>query len=214
MAYADPEDRRRYHRAYMAELRKWRTAHGLCRSCGGEDAYTMAGRCYCAACAEMHNASDRARRRADPGKSARERQRLQEARRLRREQGLCTTCGRERVDKRYLTCAKCRARDRRKHERKRREQGILPKSMYAELGLCANCGKRPPIPGETAWHGEPIKLCRACYDATMQAAARGRESYRAQNGETWGQRQYEIHRRLKSARESENMERFLHRPIL
>lgn len=47
MSYKNIEDKRAYHRQYMAERRAFFREHHLCTECGQEDAYTLAGRPRC-----------------------------------------------------------------------------------------------------------------------------------------------------------------------
>ena len=74
------------------EFRALRKKAGVCRDCGREDAYTMAGRTYCAECAEK----DRHRKemaRKDPEK--RERMLTQNRKKVARHKaaGICPCCG-------------------------------------------------------------------------------------------------------------------------
>lgn len=59
MAYANIEDRRRYNREYMKDMRHWRKDHHYCVDCGEQDAYTLNGRSRCYDCTEKKNAKER-----------------------------------------------------------------------------------------------------------------------------------------------------------
>lgn len=57
MSYKTPEDRRRAVKARQDRLR----AQHRCIYCGATDERTLAGKCYCTACAERIQANEKAR---------------------------------------------------------------------------------------------------------------------------------------------------------
>lgn len=190
MACKDEEAKKKYHREYMRERRAMNRGLGLCVECGCEDAYTMVGRSRCAECAEKHNGYGRERRK--------EYERMKALREERREKRLCTECGRSLPAKAYpyVMCEVCRARSRLRLERKRRELGIAPKTIWAENGLCVRCGGRLAA-SVTKWGGEAVRLCERCYADTVKASAAGRASYFEKSGTTWGNYEYEYERQIR-----------------
>lgn len=52
MGYKNIEDRRKYHKEYMRDYRKWLKEHHFCVSCKKQDAYTLNGRIQCFECNE------------------------------------------------------------------------------------------------------------------------------------------------------------------
>lgn len=197
MAYKDIEDKRAYHREYMRETRKWLKNRGYCMDCGKRDAFTLGGKCRCAECSERHSAYKRDRT-AENEKHRMERER-------RRSNRLCTRCGNPLPTAHYpyVMCERCRASERQRQERQRREAGIVPKQLWRELGLCVRCGK-PRLDGLTVWGGEEIKLCQRCYADTVNAAKDGRDSFSRSHGTTWGNYQYEFERLIRHGQKREN----------
>lgn len=174
MAHKNIEDRRAYDAKYARENRAWLRNRHRCTMCGQQDAYTMAGRIFCAVCNEKHNAYQRKYREEHPEKVEAKAAQQREMRTYRLEHHLCTACGDKLPEKyRYRTCEKCRAIKRGKKESYRREEGIPPKDMYRELGLCVRCGK-PRLDGQVTWSGRDAQLCERCYNNTIQSAAKGR----------------------------------------
>lgn len=58
MGYKHAEDRRKYHREYMAERRSWFISHRMCSECGKQDAYTLNGRRRCFECSEKRRKTE------------------------------------------------------------------------------------------------------------------------------------------------------------
>ena len=191
MSYKYIEDRQAYHRAYMAQRRAWLREHHFCTECKTQDAYTLAGRARCANCcarSQGYRPSDAEREQAKA--------RAKALRTARRDAGLCTNCGRGLFPDGHVSCPTCRARWRRKSERKRREQGIVPRSEWTELGLCWSCGKAA-AEGETKWGGTKLKMCPDCYARLCEASKKGRQTYYEAHGETWGQHSYDWMQKLR-----------------
>ena len=198
MAYANIEDKRAYHREYMRETRKWRMERGCCAECGAQDAFTLVGKYRCAECDEKHNGYKRDR--------AADNEKLKRRREYRRENRLCTQCGKALSAKyQYLMCDSCRARDREKQEARRREKGILSRFLYRELGLCMKCGA-PRMDGLKAWGGDEIQLCERCYDNVLKAGKAGRDRALEKHGSTWGNYQDEYERLIRHGKKRENQQ--------
>ena len=201
MAHKLIEERRAYQREYMRDTRKWRKENHYCGVCQKRDAYTLAGRRTCAECAEKRRKSYEKHRALNPDAVDRKNEAARGRRISRRERHLCTECGKPLADGyTFLTCESCRAKNRAKDKRLRREHGRLSKEAYRELGLCVRCGA-PRMEGFTAWGGEEIKLCADCYAKTVAAAAIGRAAYEKKNGTTWGNFQYEYEMQIRHGSE-------------
>lgn len=164
--------------------------HGLerCTECGAKDAYTMNGRWLCSECAEKFNDYNRAYYERNADGIAERRKAL---RSYRREHHLCTTCGKALAEAYpYNICEVCRAADRRKRGRLRREKGIIPRSQWRELGLCMRCGA-PRMQGWLAWEHKEIELCEKCYQDSVDGLKKGRAIYAEERGTTYGNFEYE-----------------------
>lgn len=206
MGYKDKETARACRRRIMRERREWRREHHLCENCKTVDAYTLLGRRYCAECTGKRNAYERERRRRKPDEMRLRAEAERAKRAMRRERRLCTKCGSSLPNTGiypYVMCERCRAADRARQERRRREAGIVPKQEWRELGLCVRCGN-PRTDGLTAWGGEPILLCADCYADTVRAVRAGRDAYYHSSGTTWGNYQYEYERRIRHGQERSN----------
>lgn len=145
-------------REYSRECRALNKKYKLCGICGKTDAFTMVGRYYCADCNERRNESYRRRYVAvDTAEHAKQRKKQHDDRLA---AGLCTICGGERLDKKYVTCERCRARKRRNYEKHKAENGIFPR----EAGICNMCNRAPELPGH--------RLCATCYPKAVKVAIR------------------------------------------
>ena len=99
---------------------KWTKNH-ICRDCKQTDAYTLAGRTYCADCAEKM-----ANRKKEKRSESREEYnaKMAEYRKKLIEEKRCSRCGKKLSDgwKRKL-CIECLTYSRRKAQERRREKG-------------------------------------------------------------------------------------------
>ncbi len=148
----DPKAKSEYDRESYAF---WKSQH-RCKSCHGQDAYTLAGRTLCAECAEKNKVQKAAYR-------ERNRDRLSDTNtdwyyRMKAEHR-CVKCASPVEDpKRYVTCAACRAKQRRKHAEKRIAEGAnYPRG---DNGLCWLCNKRPALVD----HGQ----CAECRELSLR----------------------------------------------
>ena len=132
------EKREWYHRLREADC---------CVDCGRKDKRTVAGRAHCLYCetrrlkwqhehwdSEHKSKLDKARRAAWAAA------------------GLCSNCGHEKEEPDKKLCCSCRLKERLKRERRKCEQGILPRGKN---GLCYQCNRNKPMEGR--------KLCAECY---------------------------------------------------
>lgn len=124
----------------------------LCTECKSQDAYTLAGHWLCAECSEKKAERMRAKRRdSDYGHIIWERRKAQQWER--REQGLCYKCGRERTDKRYKLCGRCRAKWR--EYRLKTSTAKTRQQLRGKDGRCWTCNDALCEPG--------FKTCPACH---------------------------------------------------
>lgn len=129
-------------------------AHHICPHCKQQDAYTLAGRTYCAECVEKDRTRQDARRQ-DPAERSRSAAANKARREARKAAGLCASCGKASPVCGTLVCAACREKRRRACERYRRAKGTQPHIS----GLCYRCNRETPIEGK--------RLCRSCYEAVL-----------------------------------------------
>jgi len=173
---------------YRRENRAFFRGMERCTECGAKDAFTMNGRWRCAECAEKANEynSDYYKRNADGILGNRK-----ALRSYRRENHLCTECGRPLSPTySFATCEGCRAANRRKRERLRREHGVIPRSEWRELGLCMRCGA-PRMHGWLSCVDKEIELCEKCYCESAEGLAKGRKNFMKQHGMSYGTFAYE-----------------------
>lgn len=133
-----------------------------CTKCGQQDAFTLNGRSLCAECVEKVNAQSKrynAEHREERNAWCREWVQT------RREAGLCPRCGKPAEDG-YIICKRCRVKDNRRREKKRRENDASP--WRWQDGICWTCKRRPVLDGK--------KLCRECYDKSLKSMAKAREA--------------------------------------
>lgn len=186
MARKDKDADRAYIREYMREQRAWYREHERCADCGKKDAYTMAGRYRCYECAWRKHERDTGHR-----DRVEENERARDLRAERREKGLCTKCGAKLPDGyEYVMCGSCRARDRARQEKKRRDAGTIPRAENFAYGLCYICGS-PVAKGEALYSGRPLRLCVRCHKNTIKAGQKGRDAYLEKYGRTRGQMRYQ-----------------------
>ena len=102
-----PEERRQKKNQESLESYNWYKDNHICLRCNNGPA--VDGLVTCQACREAMNASNRFRYAALTSEQKAERSAKKKAvREARRAAGLCTRCGREREDKQFLTCRRCR----------------------------------------------------------------------------------------------------------
>lgn len=174
---------------YRRESRDFFRGMERCTECGAKDAFTLNGRWRCAECAEKANEYNRDyyKRNADGILGNRK-----ALRSYRRENHLCTACGKTLAEAYpYSTCEVCRAVNRRKGNKSRREKGIVPRSQWRELGLCMRCGA-PRMKGWLSWEHKEIELCEKCYQESVDGLCKGRAIYAEKKGTSYGNFNYEF----------------------
>lgn len=106
----------KYHAEYKKQERLSLVKMGICPVCKKERIYGDEKRC--GECAEKHNAQQRQRYRNDiDNYKARKKANVKARTKRYEEQGLCTKCGRNKVDKTKRWCESCRAKEREKCKR-------------------------------------------------------------------------------------------------
>ena len=143
----------RENRAMMKRLH-------ICRGCKRQDAYTLAGRTYCAACAEK-NAEDWRKRRGDERVRA---MNAEASRKWRESRGeLCQHCGKRVAQAGRTICKLCSV----KMVERKRGDANWPRGAN---GYCWQCNKAPAMEGK--------RLCADCIKAKMECL-RGTRDERA-----------------------------------
>lgn len=130
-------------------------AAGLCVRCHEQDAFTMAGRARCAECMEISRAQKARHMAKNPGENtARARDWYDRV----KNEGRCVKCGRPVEDPAYyVTCQRCRAKQRKRDAERRIQAGRYAKE---DTLVCGVCNRRPPMEGK--------RTCRECYEQNLR----------------------------------------------
>lgn len=167
-----------------AERYAYYKARERCVNCHGQDAFTLAGRSYCADCIEKYRTYSKRWR--DAGGNAKRKAKKEQKRAERKAAHCCTHCGVPLPgNSTFLTCDKCRAKFR-NSDRKRTERRTGFATGEARLrwvyGLCWRCG-RPVKSGESS-SGEPYRVCEDCYEKNIRGLERAARAKR-EEGHPW-----------------------------
>lgn len=141
----------------MNEYYAYYKAHGICVTCGQEKAKQGRVRCWrCLINQREHEAEYRQHKTHEQKETAKAKRREREAalREDRREQGLCPNCGRERKNKKYALCDKCRLSAKKSAQKNRLDAGRVPNAFRGDGYFCAICLKPVENDGD--------KLCDRC----------------------------------------------------
>ena len=122
-----------------SEFRALRKKHHICRDCGTQDAYTLAGRTYCAECAEKGRAR-KEQDRKDPEKRERMLSQHRDMVARRKSAGLCSCCGKRPAAQGKALCALCSARNRDRIYKRRHEKGQRTWDERTNGTGCFLCG--------------------------------------------------------------------------
>ena len=144
------------------EYRMLLKKHHFCRDCRKQDAYTLAGRTFCAECAERQRLA-KADARQDEEKRLKilEQHRQMQARYVAEHR--CKTCGKKLEDGYgYKQCELCRKRQSRASQKYKHKKYGVP-NLRGQNGICWQCNKNPVIDGK--------KLCQECYDVKLKTLA-------------------------------------------
>lgn len=147
----------------MSELRAWYKAHGICVSCGQQNAVQGETRCLeCKFKYRESNSQYYVKHKEELNRKCRDRgKQLYDER---KERGICVRCGKRKAQTGKVRCAVCLAKDRQAHIKKSRAEGVLPHSMLGNGEYCYTCGK--PVDG--------TKLCPKCLETSRRTIAYAR----------------------------------------
>lgn len=123
------------------EERLFRKRNNLCLYCGKENAYLNDN--YCEACSEKQKNSQMRYREKNKENN---RVRAIEIRNIRKEQGLCTRCGKRKSRTNRSLCEWCLAKARNNYNKNRNDISRSERSSY---GLCYLCGSPLDREGKT-----------------------------------------------------------------
>lgn len=131
-----------------------RKKDGVCVRCGREDAYTMAGRSYCAECVEKMNEINKRYRENHPKANH---DKCKKRRDTLNDKGLCERCGKRAAKPGRKLCETCMKKMADKNRDKKIANGMnWPRG---DNGICWNCNRENAIPGK--------RLCVVCYEKSL-----------------------------------------------
>lgn len=122
--------------AYDKEWYKHLKEIGMCTRCGKEKATPGILTCY--KCNEKEIEKSRKYREKNKEKANESARNTQQRR---RDRGLCRACGKVYTGE-SATCEICRAKDKKRKERKRKEQGLFIRDDSVYFGMCYFCGEK------------------------------------------------------------------------
>lgn len=147
---------------YRASLKR----HHICRNCKQTDAYTLAGRTYCAECAEK-DAEKKRNLRAKEEYRQKAIQRTREWRNSNAAENRCSRCGKPLpTGWKNKCCCECLTYSRKKAKERRQKSGALTWDMRRCDGICFICGE-PTIGAR--------KMCEDCYQKRIGGMIRNLE---------------------------------------
>lgn len=139
----------------------------LCVWCGKKDARTMTGKIYCFECNERKKKYNK-RYEEEHREASQEKNKNKY--RSRKEQGVCTVCGKRKATDGKVTCDICRARLRRYSREWKHKKGGRSRAEEIANGNCARCFA-PVAPG--------YRLCPKCLEDFRAAQRKRTEQLRA-----------------------------------
>ena len=143
---------------------RWCREHHICTACKKKDAYTIAGRTYCAECTEKRNA----RRRITESGQKKSRSDYDRARKERlASNGVCIQCGKRKTEDGKKICAFCGSIRNRKARQRRRDLNPDINWPRGDNGICYVCNRRPATNG-----------MRTCTECREKMIANLNKSYR------------------------------------
>lgn len=155
----------------MSELYDYYKSHGICVDCGQENAKRGYVRCWRCLINRRELQAERKAEWSDEKRNAINKQSNEwwaNARKERKENGLCPRCGGERKDKKFVMCEKCRAKHNRQRANKRRENGVLSDDLRGDGLFCNVCLKPVEHEGD--------KLCGRCKANSVRTIAVARSA--------------------------------------
>ena len=155
----------------MKEYYDYYKSHGICVDCGQDDAKQGHVRCWRCLINRSELAVERKSNWSDERRdlvNKKSNQWWSNARKERKQKGLCPRCGGERKDKSFVTCEKCRIKNNRYKDKKRRENGVLSNDLRGDGIFCRTCLKPVEHEGD--------KLCERCKANSIRTISIARES--------------------------------------
>lgn len=119
----------------------WYKSHGICVSCGRQDAVKGV---YCLLCSDRHLDSYRKWKANNPPTAEQKANDCERRRRIREERraaGLCTVCGRPVLAKGRAQCHICREKNNRYRRNRHIERGGIPAELRGDGTYCYMCCK-------------------------------------------------------------------------
>ena len=147
------------------ERRQWYLSHKICPRCGKND--LMGDETVCPEC-RAKGVNNTLKNRDKDEYNSYHNEWAKFTYWKRKDEGICTRCGKRKATKGYITCAMCRAKD---NETRRKREGASDRSDRAKKGLCYFC-ENPVKKG--------YKVCENHYQMNVKNAEKGRESRAAQ----------------------------------
>lgn len=157
---------RAHQKKYRQEVRQNQDAYNLCTMCNSEQRWGDYKYCYdCLLRVRDYNKAQRSKE----GRKAKINAHVKRYRESLKADGLCVLCAKRKAIDGKTRCQVCNAKERRRSEERRREQGILPTNEYNEYGLCCICHKPLDRDG---------KACKECAERCYSNLSRkGTNSY-------------------------------------
>lgn len=171
----------------------WYKSHGICTSCGANDAWK--GHVLCLEC-RMKAIS---RREDKPQKLSTEQKYNHEQHQKRRREiliafGVCKVCGKRNAREGRVTCEICSAKYNNKRREKLHQTGVTtPREVLSDGSRCAICGADELKKG--------YKVCEKCYPALRDNMLHARS---CKKGENYFEKQVRKDWSLKCQRVKEN----------
>lgn len=118
-----------------------------CTRCRQQDARTLVGKPLCFDCLEAKRVK---------AKSYDQTQAQKNIRNKAEEQGMCHICFKRKPPSGYVTCTRCREKNKTYRDKKRLESGKIKRSEAKKYGLCSLCLVNPRYKG--------YNTCESCYN--------------------------------------------------
>ena len=155
------------------ERRKWYLSHKICPQCGKND--LMGDETVCPECrAKAVNRITKKRKRDDY--NLKHREWAKSAYQKRKEQGICTRCGKRPATKGMSTCAMCREKS---NETRRIRRGCSDRSDRINQGICYFCD----LPVKNGY-----KVCENHYQMILKIGEKGREVQKLSGDWKWNRK--------------------------
>lgn len=127
----------------------------------------------------------------DPEQNQKMLQRRKEIREDRFRNGLCTSCGKNKPENGYRTCAECRRKVKKYRKTYITKYQLPDRALWKDQGRCSRCGAEEQYEGFT--------LCKKCYEQSVAALEKARSTVfrhraeeRARQEEIEAQKQIEV----------------------